>query len=75
MQLKLEMGSYSISLDCPDTFKDLEAGMLHVETALRKLFERHGMIQSYDERMKELGHRPAGHNHVKGHLQSKGLAK
>lgn len=55
MQLKLEAGDYTIFVDLPDRFEDLEAGMLHVETALRRLFERHGLIKTYDERMKELG--------------------
>lgn len=75
MQLKLECGDYSVYVEMPEKFDDLEAGMLHVETALRRLFERHGMIKTYDERMKELGHRPNTLNPVKFHLMAKGLSE
>lgn len=67
-QLKLEMGDFTLYVDMPEEFDDLEAGMLHVETALRRLFERHGMIKTYNERLKELGYRPDPLNHVKYHL-------
>lgn len=74
-QIRLSIGDHDIFVDLPEKFRDLEAGMLHVEHALRILFEKHGLIQSYDDRMKELGHRPEPLNPVKFHLQNTGVSK
>ena len=57
-ELKLTIGDNTTYVDLPEKFVDLEAGMLHVESALRGLFEKAGLIQTYADRMKELGHRP-----------------